>query len=260
MDIQPIADALYAHAWLLAGALFVLLVVAAAKQGWLSNWIMDHLPPAARPWVAVVLGVLSLMATDIAVAHKTWQQALFDGLGAAMLAVFGHQVVVEGARKGKEIVPPAPWSLPPPPPPAKPMDPVNAAAASSADTTGPHSFRGHGPAFNLWRRGLVFAFAAMLAACAGLPAVISYTGQDVACVITAVNAGASVPEAIAGQCKGLTLETIGSIIADFFMGMQKKPDGSYLSPQDEQLAAKLRSITMKDGTLAIAHPSKKSGG
>src|SRR5690242_14582097 len=102
MDPNSILAALSAHRWLLAGALVVPTLIAVAKQR--SLWIAAHVPAWALPYGAVVVGVLTVGSADI-VAGKTWQQALFDGISAGVLAVFAHQTVVEGARGGKEIIP-----------------------------------------------------------------------------------------------------------------------------------------------------------
>lgn len=112
MDLQPIFDAISAHRWALVFALVVGALVALMKQGWLGTYVANKLPPAARPWLAVGLGVASLMVADLQ-AGKSWQQAVFDGISAAMVAIFGHDFIVEGLRKGKEIIPTAPYAKPP---------------------------------------------------------------------------------------------------------------------------------------------------
>ena len=104
MNFQPIYAALLAHDWLVAGALVVPLLVALFKQGWVTQWLAAHLPATALPYLALGLGMLTVGSADV-LAGKTWQQALFDGLGAGVLAVFAHQTVIEGARDGKEIIP-----------------------------------------------------------------------------------------------------------------------------------------------------------
>lgn len=103
-DLQPIFDAFQAHQWVLFGALLVGLLLAVAKQGWLSARIQAWLPPVALPYYAVGLGILTLMVADIK-SGKTWQQALFDGVAAGIAAVFAHETVIEGLRGGKEIIP-----------------------------------------------------------------------------------------------------------------------------------------------------------
>jgi hypothetical protein len=113
MNFQPIYTALVAHQWLIAGALVVPFLVALMKQGWVTRWLAAKLPATALPYVALALGVLTVGSTDV-LAGKAWQQAVFDGLAAGVLAVFAHQTVVEGARDGKEIIPAKKPAVPPP--------------------------------------------------------------------------------------------------------------------------------------------------
>ena len=88
--------------------------------------------------VAAVLGVLATVGIDLQ-QGMPWQQAVLYGLYAAGLAVFGHQVVVEGALKGVEwmpatkavraaraTIPPPPASPSKPPPPVAPPPPAAA--------------------------------------------------------------------------------------------------------------------------------------
>jgi hypothetical protein len=105
--------------WVLLGALVIGLVVSASKTGWLGNWVATKLPPAMRPVLAVVVGVLSVTSTEV-VAGIDWKLAVLHAVYAAATAVLGHQVFVEGLRKGKEFVPIAKWSMRPPPPPGAP--------------------------------------------------------------------------------------------------------------------------------------------
>lgn len=116
-------------AYALGVALVMGLLVALAKQGWLSSWLADKLPKASLPYVAVGLSVLGTWATEMQ-AGASLGQAAIDALKIAALAVFGHQTVIEGLRKGAELVPRAPWSkggggpaAPPAPPPAPPAPP-----------------------------------------------------------------------------------------------------------------------------------------
>jgi hypothetical protein len=114
MDLQPVIAAFQAHQWVLFGALIVGGLIAFAKQGWFSTWIQSKLPASDIPYYAVVIGVLTMMVTDIETG-KTWQQAILDGFFAATTAVFGHQLLIEGVRGGKEVVPVAKWAKPSPP-------------------------------------------------------------------------------------------------------------------------------------------------
>lgn len=105
MNLAAVLAALQGKQWVLLAALLVGAVVALAKQGWLSVWLAAKLPKAALPWLAVTLGVLGLSSAEIA-AGTPWPKAVMDGLSSGLAAVFAHQTIVEGVRKGVEIVPP----------------------------------------------------------------------------------------------------------------------------------------------------------
>lgn len=108
------------HQWLLLTGLTLTALVALSKQGWLSDWLAKKLQPTVVPYYTLLVSVLSVGSADL-VAGKTWQQALSDAVGAAFTAIATHQIVVESARHGREIVPPTKTtaerraSVPPPP-------------------------------------------------------------------------------------------------------------------------------------------------
>ena len=108
------------HQWLLLTGLTLTALVALSKQGWLSDWLAKKLQPTVVPYYTLLVSVLSVGSADL-VAGKTWQQALSDAVGAAFTAIATHQIVVESARRGREIVPPTKTtaerraSVPPPP-------------------------------------------------------------------------------------------------------------------------------------------------
>lgn len=104
IDFQPFLDALTAHNYVLFGALFVGFLVALMKQGWASRWLATKLPAAGLPYLSVVLGSLLVSSAEV-VAGKPVKMALVHGFLAGIMAIFGHEVVIEGARGGKEIVP-----------------------------------------------------------------------------------------------------------------------------------------------------------
>lgn len=62
----------------------------------------DRIPPKARPLVALFLGQFSAAIVAAALPGVTWQQAAIAGLWSAALAVFGHDVLIEYLRAGKE--------------------------------------------------------------------------------------------------------------------------------------------------------------
>jgi hypothetical protein len=112
LDTQAFVSALQQHKWMIAGATGIYLLVAFLKQGWAGAKLQALLPPRAIPFVAPLLGILAVASAEL-VGGTTWPTALLDGVGAGVLAVFGHQAIVEGARAGKEIVPEKPGPLPP---------------------------------------------------------------------------------------------------------------------------------------------------
>jgi len=104
IDIAPLIAAIVAQKWSAAAALVVGLIVAAAKQGWLSAYLAAKLPKWFLPYLAVVLGSAGMISAAI-LGGQPWLPALESGILAGVLSVFGHQTVVEGLRGGKEIIP-----------------------------------------------------------------------------------------------------------------------------------------------------------
>jgi hypothetical protein len=94
--------------YVVVGAFVVGVIIAASKSGWLGTWLATKVPPQARPFLAVVVGILTVSATEMK-AGVEWKTALLHAIFAAATAVLGHQMVVEGLRNGKEIMPKGPW-------------------------------------------------------------------------------------------------------------------------------------------------------
>jgi hypothetical protein len=105
--------ALATHQYVAVAAVLIGMLVSLAKQGWLSAWVAEKVPAAARPVLAAVIGVVGSVALAVA-SGQDWHPALFQGLAAAMTAVFGHQMLVEGMLGGHELVSKAPWMKKPP--------------------------------------------------------------------------------------------------------------------------------------------------
>jgi hypothetical protein len=93
IDPSKLESAFAGKQWILLTAMLVGCVVA------------KKLPPQALPLLAMGLSVLSLTSAEI-IAGINWQKALVDGVVAGFMAVYGHQTIVEGVRKGVEILPP----------------------------------------------------------------------------------------------------------------------------------------------------------
>lgn len=70
-----------------------------------------HIPSAARPLLAMALGVLGGMV-DMVARGTPWKDALLQGLASAALAMTGHAVLVEGVNGGQEPFP-GPGAVPP---------------------------------------------------------------------------------------------------------------------------------------------------
>lgn len=80
------------------GAVIIGAIVRALK----SNKLPFTVPSWLRPWLAVALG--GVQATLEALTFDLpWPSAILHGLLAALVAIFGHDAVIEGVRKGREI-------------------------------------------------------------------------------------------------------------------------------------------------------------
>lgn len=120
LNLNLLVAEIIARKWIVVAAILVGGLVALMKQGWLGAWIARKLPPVALPYLAVVLGALGFSATEI-VQGKPFGQAIVEGIASGMLAVFGHQTLIEGLRGGKELVPSRAPAVPPAPPPPAPV-------------------------------------------------------------------------------------------------------------------------------------------
>lgn len=99
MDLSAIPSLLASHAWIPLAALVVGFLVWLLKT---RPALQDKIPPRVRPWVAIGLG--QLLAVLQAVTLGTpWKDAVLNGLLAALTAMFGHDVGIEGIRGGKEL-------------------------------------------------------------------------------------------------------------------------------------------------------------
>ncbi len=104
MDISSFWAALQNRQWSIVAAFVVWLAIALAKQGWASAWLASKLPSALLPYLAVLLSIGGLYATEVTTGTP-WVKALTDGILAGLGAVFFHETIVEGLRGGKEVVP-----------------------------------------------------------------------------------------------------------------------------------------------------------
>lgn len=105
-----------AHKWL---AVSVIAIGSAVRLLKSDTKIPIDIPPKYRVWLAMLLGVVSGVMESVSTGMP-WKQAILNGLSAAMVAVLGHNVIVDSMRGGKEFA--VPWLTIPgaPPSPGKP--------------------------------------------------------------------------------------------------------------------------------------------
>lgn len=101
---QLVAD----HKWVAVASAVIGLLVRLSKRdiAWLPS-----IDARWRALLAVVLGVASGVLDKVA-NGTPWRAALLGGLFSGMLAISSHDVIIEGFRRGKEIVKP-PGETPP---------------------------------------------------------------------------------------------------------------------------------------------------
>ena len=103
LDLAALFNAVVSRQWLIFGALIVFPLIGLAKQGWLSTKIAGWLTPRLTPYWAILLGILTTGCKDI-LAHQSWQAALQDGIMTGIAAIMSHQLLIESARSGREII------------------------------------------------------------------------------------------------------------------------------------------------------------
>ncbi len=105
-DALLILDLADKHAWPALSAVAIGLLVRALKSPKVPP-PLDRIPARARPLVALLLGIAS-GALEAVVAGTPWQKAVIGGVIAAAVAIASHQLVIEGARGGRELGEPKP--------------------------------------------------------------------------------------------------------------------------------------------------------
>jgi hypothetical protein len=104
LDLNALLTAFATAHYVLGGAILVGALVALAKQGWLSDKIARWCPPYALPWIAMGLGVVTTSDGELLAGGSFWP-AVRDGILSGVMAVMGHQTLIEGFLKGRELVP-----------------------------------------------------------------------------------------------------------------------------------------------------------
>ena len=133
INVSEIWALVVAHKWIPLAAIVIGLVVRLLKS---DTKIPITIPPAWRSRIALLLGVAAGVLERVANSGTSWGQAIFEGLVAAMLAITGHNVLIDSLRGGREFVIPGliipgaapspgkPPSIPPGKPPTPPVLPI----------------------------------------------------------------------------------------------------------------------------------------
>lgn len=87
------------HQWVPLAMVVIGLVIRLLKS---DTKIPVTIPPRARAVTALLLGVVAAGLHRVQ-SGVEWQQAIFESIVAALLAIAGHNVVIDGLRGGKEF-------------------------------------------------------------------------------------------------------------------------------------------------------------
>src|SRR5574338_298624 len=100
-----------AHKWIAVAAVLIGAIVRALKQ---DTPIPITIVAKYRPWLALGLGQVSGVLQALSTGTP-WKEALVGGLVSSVVAILGHDLVIESMRNGKELgapkVPPLPVLL-----------------------------------------------------------------------------------------------------------------------------------------------------
>ena len=126
-EIDALIQLARGHDWIALAAVFAGLLIRLSKSDRFVAWFPIAIAPRWRAWAALVLGV-AYGALRALVTGSRWPGAIAGGLTAGFLAITGHELVVEGLRKGRDVgvakpPPPPPGTIPPPSPKAISLKP-----------------------------------------------------------------------------------------------------------------------------------------
>lgn len=115
--MDQILPLIQSHAWLALSALIIGMVVRMLKA---DGPIPINIPPRWRAPLAFALGIVAGVLQAVLSGAK-WQDAIASGLLSAFIAMGTHDLVIQSARKGREIGESKPsftqrTSVAPPPP------------------------------------------------------------------------------------------------------------------------------------------------
>lgn len=98
--ITQLVALMQAHKWLPVAALVIGALVRFAKSDVpIPFW---NVPAKYRTWLAMGLGVVYGVFQSV-IGGTPLVTALLQGLAAAMMAIVGHEAIVEGVRGGRDI-------------------------------------------------------------------------------------------------------------------------------------------------------------
>lgn len=99
--MNELSDLILERKWVAVSAVLIGFAVRILK----SDTRLPTVPPRARIWLALGLGVVSGVL-EKAASGATWTTALVDGLVSSLVAVVSHEAVIASLRSGKEFAVP----------------------------------------------------------------------------------------------------------------------------------------------------------
>jgi hypothetical protein len=113
VTIDTLTRDLRTNAWIPLIAVIVGAVIRLTKTDAAVAWFKVYTKPEHRPAIALSLAIVGASVERLAVGG-TWYDAIAGGIAAGSLAIAGHELYVNGIRKGRDI---GIKKAPPPPPP-----------------------------------------------------------------------------------------------------------------------------------------------
>lgn len=101
LDVLAIVELAHGHAWIPLAALVVGFLTRLLKTERAQSWL-GPLPAAHRPKVALLFGVAAGVLDGIANGTQ-WHSALIGGVLSALIAMGGHDLLIESIRGGREV-------------------------------------------------------------------------------------------------------------------------------------------------------------
>ncbi|HMI94594.1 MAG TPA: hypothetical protein VK509_24640 [Polyangiales bacterium] len=99
---QDVVQLVEDKAWIPLAAVLIGLVVRLSKSDKFAAWFPINVPPKWRAPFALGLGLVAAVVSEVAKGGN-WKAAIVGGLFASFMAITSHDIVVEGARDGREI-------------------------------------------------------------------------------------------------------------------------------------------------------------